>query len=102
MQDVQRGKALTKGKIWDEIIEEDGGAIDFHGIATAVLLDMYLLSEGDVLVGKFTSNVFRTAYALSHARSRCIKPFVSMDGPWCFDYAVQFSGIGEGNRRFWC
>ena len=94
-------REIAKDKIWDELIEE-GAAMDFHHIARSVLLDMYLLAEGDVLIGKFTSNVLRTAYALAYANTGCIKPFVSLDGPWCFDYAVEFSGIGEGGRRFWC
>ena len=94
-------REIAKDKIWDELIEE-GASMDFHQIARSVLLDMYLLADGDVLIGKFTSNVLRTAYALAHANTRCIKPFVSLDGPWCFDYAVEFSGIGEGGRRFWC
>eukprot|EP00937_MAST-01D_sp_MAST-1D-sp2_P005480 g5480.t1 len=95
---VDRGEK-QRGKIWDELLEE-GYDLDWHREASNVLLDMLLLSEGDLFIGKFTSNVFRTAYALSHARTGCVKPFVSLDGPWCFDFGMPNSGIGEGGRRY--
>jgi len=77
-------------------------------------LDMLLLSKCDMFVGKFTSNFFRTAYALKAAECDCAVPFVSLDAPWCFDYGVKagsnfdfplanpFSDQGAGDNRFWC
>ena len=96
------------GLIWDDLVKKHGSSatrgINPTAEAKQVIADMLLLSQCDALVGKFTSNVFRIAFQLSVARSPggCAKPYVSLDGPWCFDYAVQFSGNGEGNRRFWC
>ena len=37
----------------------------------------------DVLVGKFTSGLFRAAYQLSAAEHGLLRPFVSLDAPWC-------------------
>eukprot|EP00964_Phaeocystis_antarctica_P067699 scaffold40984_cov61-Phaeocystis_antarctica.AAC.2 len=39
----------------------------------------------DVLVGKFTSGLFRAAYQLSAAEHGLLRPFVSLDAPWCAD-----------------
>ena len=51
--------------------------------ATAELL---VLAHADVFVGKFTSNMFRAAYALRAAQCDCAPLFVSLDAPMCFDY----------------
>ena len=37
----------------------------------------------DILVGKFTSGLFRAAYQLSAAEHGLLRPFVSLDAPWC-------------------
>ena len=49
------------------------------------VVDMELLSRCDVLVGTFSSDLFRTVMAERAARCACIPPFVSLDAPWCFD-----------------
>ena len=49
-------------------------------------LDVMLLARCDALVGKFSSNLFRTAHALQAAACDCARPFVSLDAPWCSDY----------------
>ena len=36
-----------------------------------------------MLVGKFTSGLFRAAYQLSAAEHGLLRPFVSLDAPWC-------------------
>ena len=51
-------------------------------------LDVLLLAKCDVLIGKFSSNLFRAAHALRAARCDCAKPFVSLDAPWCTDYGL--------------
>lgn len=52
-------------------------------------IDALLLARCDVLVGKFTSGLFRAAYALASARrGGALPPFVSLDAPWCADYGV--------------
>lgn len=47
-------------------------------------MDMLLLAETDILVGKFTSNLFRSAVELRAGRTRCVPPVVSLDAAWCF------------------
>ena len=42
-------------------------------------------------MGKFTSGLFRAAYQLSAAEHGLLRPFVSLDAPWCAD-----SGVGLG------
>ena len=36
-----------------------------------------------------------------HVSIGCLRPYVSLDSPWCFDFRV-VSGVGDGNRRFMC
>ena len=66
-------------------------------------IELMLLARCDALVGKYTSNLFRNAYALRAASCDCAVPFVSLDATWCFDYGQQ-SGINEvlAGQRFWC
>ena len=52
-------------------------------------VDALLLARCDVLVGKFTSGLFRAAYALAAARKGgMLPPFISLDAPWCADYGI--------------
>eukprot|EP00928_Gymnodinium_smaydae_P034336 TRINITY_DN24360_c0_g1_i4.p1 TRINITY_DN24360_c0_g1~~TRINITY_DN24360_c0_g1_i4.p1 ORF type:complete len:419 (+),score=69.42 TRINITY_DN24360_c0_g1_i4:47-1258(+) len=51
-----------------------------------VLLDIMLLADTDGFVGKFTSNIFRLAYALNFGMRRCATPYISLDSFWCFSY----------------
>jgi hypothetical protein len=70
-----------------------------------IIANMLLLASTDMLVGKFTSNVFRIAFQLmsaQSARSGCTKPYISLDSPWCFDFRV-ISGVNTGERKlFMC
>ena len=67
-----------------------------------VLFDLLLLGESAALVGKFTSNLDRIAYALMSARGGCLRPYVSLDAAWCFDFGVRGSGVGVNGTRFQC
>lgn len=60
------------------------GTLDGATLALESLVDMLLLAETDVLVGKFTSNLFRSAVELRAGRTRCVPPVVSLDAAWCF------------------
>lgn len=71
---------------WDRI--EDLGLSTF-ALAQELLIDIFLLSEGDIFVGKFTSNVDRIAYALMTVRKSGLAPYLSLDSPWCFDWGVK-------------
>ena len=85
-----------------------------HRVARDATVDAMLLSRADILVGKFTSNLFRTAYSLAAARCDCVVPFVSLDAPWCFDYGQrvganwEFPASGDAlgktraDNKFWC
>ena len=80
-------------EVLDEVIKRRartgvGVAQTEHDALTAAV-DALLLSRCDILVGKFSSGLFRAAYALAAARrAGGLPPFVSLDAPWCADYAV--------------
>lgn len=57
-------------------------------------LDVHLLARTHVLVGKFTSSLFRAAYALAAGQRGALLPFISLDAPWCSDFGVQ-SGYND-------
>lgn len=63
-------------------------------LAFLTSVDTMLLAKADLFVGKFTSNLFRTAYELKAASCDCAPPFISLDVPWCFDWAVNAGGNG--------
>ena len=77
--------------VWDGIIakntEDNRTDINEH-VARLTSIDMMLMSQCDMFVGKFTSNFFRTAYELKAAECDCAPPFTSLDAPWCFDYGL--------------
>jgi len=86
-------------KSWDAIIganiQHDRTDIN-ERVARLSSIDMMMLAQCDLFVGKFTSNFFRIAYELRAASCDCVPPFTSLDAPWCFDYAVQ-----AGTSRLW-
>ena len=57
-------------------------------------LEMLLLSRAHVFVGKFSSGLFRAAYAIAAARAGALPPYISLDASWCSDYAVR-AGVNE-------
>ena len=89
--------------------EEDGGGVVRSGGATNMELamltsiDVMLLAQCDLFVGKMTSNLFRAAYELHSGQCDCAAPFESLDSPWCFDWGVRAGGGGTGsNATFDC
>lgn len=70
------------------------GSFDRFLEAQTLLTDLMLLVEGDVFVGKFTSNVDRIAVALMSNRKRGLVPFISLDSTWCSDFG-EASGTSE-------
>ncbi len=91
-------------EILDEIIKRrartgaDLGKTQHHALLGAV--DALLLARCHVLVGKFSSGLFRAAYALAAARKGGgLPPFISLDAPWCADYAVPAGYNEEFIRR---
>ena len=58
-------------------------------MAWTATVEMLLLAHADLFIGKFTSNIFRAAYALRAAQCDCAPPFASLDAPMCFDYGVR-------------
>jgi hypothetical protein len=79
--------------VLDEVIKERArtgkGVAKTERDALLGAVDALLLARCDVLVGKFSSGLFRAAYALAAARrGGALLPFVSLDAPWCADHAV--------------
>ena len=54
----------------------------------AGLVETLLLARCSALVGKFSSGLFRLAYALSAAHKGGLPPYLSLDAPWCVDYGL--------------
>jgi len=80
-------------EILDEMIKrrarEGKGVAKTQEHALLGAVDALLLARCDVLVGKFSSGLFRAAYAVAAARrGGGLPPFVSLDAPWCADYGV--------------
>ncbi|KAL7545460.1 hypothetical protein ACHAWF_008809 [Thalassiosira exigua] len=71
---------------WDSIKRSN---VSTFALAQEVLLDIFLLAEGDIFIGKFTSNVDRIAYALMTFRKTSLSPYLSLDSPFCFDWGVK-------------
>lgn len=94
-----------RGLIWDQIVKRDVHSEELKPTSEAkqIIADMILLSQCSaligtvvccvcgndffILIGKFTSNVFRLAFQLMVAKSNGgMKPYVSLDSPWCSDF----------------
>ena len=95
-----RGDAAGGGGLIDNLLRN--GKVDGYAEGWAAALDLLLLAESAALVGKFTSNLDRIAYALMSARGGCLRPYVSLDAAWCFDFGVRGSGVGLNGTRFQC
>ena len=71
--------------------------------AQNTLVDIHLMAEGDMFVGKFTSNIDRLVYSFLVAKKKSLVPYVSLDSSWCMDHGqragTSFSGDGG---RFTC
>ncbi len=88
----------------DEVLRRRGakGVAETHDELLASLVDMLLLARCKAFVGKFTSGLFRWAYALAAADAGGLPPFISLDAPWCSDYEIgavyndNFPTRGEG------
>ena len=88
-----------KATKWDAVIKRNREKAQAGGesnpnmkLASLTIIDVLLLSKCDLFVGKFSSNLFRTAYELHSAECDCAAPFVSLDHPWCFDWSIKVGG----------
>jgi hypothetical protein len=63
------------------------------------LVDQLLLASGDALVGKFTSNIDRVAYALMAGGSHCLVPYISLDSAWCHPRLRDGLGYSVDSKR---
>lgn len=53
-----------------------------HG--QSVVIDVWALADAHTFVGTFTSALSRIAFQLSFARKGYVKPYISLDIPWCW------------------
>ena len=61
------------------------------------MVEVYLMSESQALIGAFSSNAVRLAYSLmSGSAGGCLKPFISTDINWCHAF---FRGGSHVLRR---
>ena len=97
----QRGRRkaawLAREAEYPDASEADYGyerAMDF-------LVDVHLIGRCDGFVGKFSSNRGRVGYELMAARPPfSVRPYVSLDIPWCFGLACRKEG-NEELKRGW-
>ena len=59
------------------------GDLSGHQLLLFTLRDLALLSEADVFVGHFASNLSRLAFLKATFLQGSPPPFISVDGPWC-------------------
>ena len=71
-------------------------------LAQQSLVDAMLLADADILVGKFTSNLFRGAVELKAGRLGALPPFVSLDAAWCFLYKGSVVRGKHAGKTFGC
>jgi hypothetical protein len=69
---------------WDSNLRS--GNLDNYVEGQNVITDLSLLSEGDMFVGKFTSNIDRISYSLLVAKKQSYVPYISLDSTWCMDW----------------
>ena len=103
-------RANPNNQKWDYVLKRNkesavgGGAESMLAtnmrLAALTTIDVMLLSQCDLFVGKFSSNFFRAAYELKSATCDCASPFESLDHPWCFDW-LEPTG-GSGNMTYPC
>eukprot|EP00928_Gymnodinium_smaydae_P057568 TRINITY_DN40791_c0_g1_i1.p1 TRINITY_DN40791_c0_g1~~TRINITY_DN40791_c0_g1_i1.p1 ORF type:complete len:182 (-),score=10.72 TRINITY_DN40791_c0_g1_i1:8-553(-) len=67
--------------------------IDGKAIGHSAFMDILLLSEGQVIVGKFMSNTGRAALEFGAGKNACLTPYASLDSSWCFDYGVDWYSL---------
>ena len=87
----RRTPANPQNKKWDFVLMKNREAAAATNMELAMLttIDVMLLAQCDLFVGKFSSNYFRAAYELKSAGCDCAAPFESLDHAWCFDWLEQ-------------
>eukprot|EP01064_Diplonema_japonicum_P012728 TRINITY_DN20105_c0_g1_i1.p1 TRINITY_DN20105_c0_g1~~TRINITY_DN20105_c0_g1_i1.p1 ORF type:complete len:447 (+),score=43.91 TRINITY_DN20105_c0_g1_i1:86-1426(+) len=82
------------------------GSFDPLETGLQFITETLLLAKCQGFVGKFTSNFFRNAYALSShdtvSKGICLKPVISLDSPMCMDFAVRGGTNCQTGERFYC
>jgi len=66
----------------------EGGELPRTALAHFTLIDLLLLADTDAMIGHFQSNLSRMALALSASLKRRVPPYVSIDGPWCYQWRM--------------
>jgi hypothetical protein len=99
---VDRAQTYGRFKNFDKAIAS--GTIDMVADRRAVVSELHLLAEADVLLGKHTSNMMRHALALGVFKrgGAHVAPFRSLDATWCADYEYFAGNSTIGARRFKC
>jgi hypothetical protein len=104
-RDVERTNQTHPGRTWEEIVRDNaevGRQNDTEVTARVTSVDTFLLSMASVLIGKFTSNFFRTAIELRAARCNCVPQFVSLDAAWCCDFGAPAGFNNKTGTTFIC
>ena len=78
------------------------GALDGEALGRQSLVDMLLLAECDVLLGKFSSNLFRAAVEYRAGLLAQLPIFVSLDAAWCFLYKGSIVRGAHAGERYDC
>jgi hypothetical protein len=90
---------LDRGELkkahWDSNLRQK--KFDSFFEAQAALVDLFLMSEGDAFVGKFTSNLDRIAYSLLVGKKQGLVPYASLDSTWCMDWGMPAGKSIYGN-----
>ena len=69
---------------WIEDKLNRASAADKLAQSLGVVIDIEILARADAFVGTLTSALNRVALQLSFSRKGYVKPFISLDIPWCW------------------
>jgi len=85
LKDMQRVVYDSASKIENRI---QNHVVDSHKIMLETLSDMFLLSECDCFVTHQASALSRLALSLASTRLQHLPQFISLDGPWCYNWRL--------------
>merc|ERR1712146_256781 len=79
---------IPAGKNIERAIEDRD--VDGVSIGEDAFINLLLLSETSVIIGKLTSNLPRLSIEYKTGKDSLVPPYYSMDSSWCFAYGEEY------------
>jgi hypothetical protein len=64
--------------------------VDASQVVQSAVLDLMLLSQGDYFVASLSGHMSRLALEYMIAEKGYLVPYISVEGPWCFELPVDY------------